>query len=262
MDDKDEVQITLKSVEHAFDILEVFDSETPLLTLSEIGEKTNLHKSSVYRLVRVLVQRGYMEKNPATGKYSLGLRLVGLASNRINDLDLVAVAHPFMIRLHAETSLTTQLCVLDGTDVIYLDEVSGMSARRYNHMGFRGEAYCSSLGKCLLAALSGDELDWRFNGYKFTRYTDTTITSFEALKAELRDVRSQGYAVNRSEHNKILSSVACPIYDFNGDMVAAISLGAASYLFIPETIRNILPHLQRYATMISKRMGYPVDAIL
>lgn len=259
---KDSSDATLKSVEHAFDILEAFDSSTPLLTLKEISEKTNLHKSSVYRLVHVLTKRGFLEKNIASGKYGLGIRLVGLASNRINDLELVAEAHPLMLRLHSETSLTTQLCVLDGTDVIYLDEVSGSTARRYNNMGFRSEAHCSSMGKCLLASLSGEELDWRYSGYKFTRYTDTTLTSYEALKSELREIRRQGYALNRAEQNAILSSVACPIYDYNGDVIAAISLGAASYLFIPETIQNILPHLQRYALMISKRMGYSVDITL
>lgn len=253
---------TLRSVEHAFDILEAFDSSSPALSMAEIARKTGLHKSSVYRLTHVLLSRGYLDKSPVTGKYCLGLRLVGLASNRINDVELVAEAHPLMLRLNAETALTTQLCVLDGTEVVYLDEVSATAGRRYNNMGFRGEAYCSSLGKCLLAALSGEELDWRFSGYKFVRYTPTTITSYEELKAQLREVRIQGYAMNRAEQNELLSSVACPIYDYTGNIIAAISLGAASYLFIPETIEKILPHLRWYAMMISKRMGYAVDITL
>ena len=253
---------TLQTVEHTFDILEAFNSTAPLLSLSELSAKTGLHKSSVYRIVKVLSSRGYLELDRVTKKYSLGLRLVDLASNRINDLELLTEAHTLMLRLHAETSLTTQLCVLDGTDVVYLDEVNSASVRHYTNMGYRGEAYCSSLGKCLLSSLPADELEWRFTGYKFTRYTDTTITSFEKLRAELREIRKQGYAVNRGEKEAILSSVACPIYDYNGNMIAAISLGAASFLLVPETIRNLLPHLQRYAKMISKKMGYPIDISL
>ena len=70
------------------------------------------------------------------------------------------------------------------------------------------------------------------------------------------------YAINHGEQDEILSSIACPIFDYNGNMIAAISLGAASYLIVPETINNLLPHLRRYANMISKRMGYQIDVNL
>lgn len=253
---------TLSSVEHAFDVLELFDGTSALLSLSDIEQLTGLHKSSVYRLVQVLAKRGYLEKDLSTKKYRLGVRIIGLASRRINDLDLVAEAHPLMLRLHSETTLTSQLCILDGTEVVYIDEVSSPENRRHTYMGFRDAAYCSSLGKCLLASLSGEELAWRFRDYRFIKYTENTITSFERLKSELKDVRKNGYALNNGERNAILSSIACPIYNYNGEVIAAISLGASSYLFVPETINNILPHLQRYSSMISKRLGYPIDITL
>ena len=252
----------LSTVEHALNILELFDGSSALLSLSDITKKTGLHKSSVYRIVNVLTSRQYLEKDSTTKKYRLGLAIVGLASRRINDLDLVSEAHPLMLRLNAETSLTSQLCVLDGTEVIYVDEVNSAEARRYSNMGFRDAAHASSMGKCLLAALSRDELEWRYTGYHFIRYTDKTISSLDALKTELREVRIRGYATNYGERNPILSSIACPIYNYNSEIIAAISLGASSYLIVPETINNILPHLQRYALMISKRMGYPTDATL
>lgn len=255
-------QPTLKTLEHALNILEIFDPSYPLHSIASIAERTGIHRSSVYRIVKLLTQRGYLEYNPTTHQYGLGLSVVKLASNRINDLELLTEAHSLMLRLHAETSLTTQLCILDGTDVIYLDEVNSPSARHYAHMGTRGQAYCSSLGKCLLSALPSDELEWLYKEYTFTKYTPNTITTFYALRDELRTIRRQGYAINRGEREEILSSIACPIFDYNGNMTAAISLGAASYLLVPETINNLLPHLQRYANMISKRMGYQIDATL
>ena len=218
----------------------------PFIPSQTLLKKTGVHKSSVYRIVKLLAKRGYLECNSTTHQYGLGLSVVKLASNRINDL-------------HAETSLTTQLCVLDGTDVIYLDEVNSPSARHYSHMGSRGQAHCSSLGKCLLSSLPFEELEWMYKDYTFTKYTPTTITSLSALRSELRTIRQQGYAINHGEQDEILSSIACPIFDYNGNMIAAISLGAASYLIVPETINNLLPHLQRYANMISKRMGYQID---
>ncbi len=251
---------TLTSVEHALDILDVFASDFSSLSLNEICEATGIHKSSVYRLVKVLLKRGYLDKDVTTGKYRLGLRLINLASSRINDFDLISEARPLMMRLHSETLMATQLCILKGTDVIYLDEVSGTSSKWNNMgMGYRGEAFCSSLGKCLLAALSGEELKMLFHGYRFTKYTENTIDSFEKLKNELKTVRKNGYALNHGEYNSLLSSVACPIYDYSGAVIAAISLGGASYLFIPETIERILPHLRRYAMQLSKCFGYMED---
>ena len=107
--DRTESKKTLQTVEHTFDILEAFNSTASLLSLSELSAKTGLHKSSVYRIVKVLSSRGYLELDRITKKYSLGLRLVDLASNRINDLELLTEAHTLMLRLNAETSLTTQL---------------------------------------------------------------------------------------------------------------------------------------------------------
>ena len=261
MNSDSDIQV-LKTLDHALDILEIFDPSFPLYSIADIAKKTGVYKSSVYRIVKLLAKRGYLECNSTTHQYGLGLSVVKLASNRINDLELLTEAHSLMLRLHAETSLTTQLCILDGTDVIYLDEVNSPSARHYSHMGSRGQAHCSSLGKCLLSSLPFEELEWMYKDYTFTKYTPTTITSFSALRSELRTIRQQGYAINHGEQDEILSSIACPIFDYNGNMIAAISLGAASYLIVPETINNLLPHLQRYANMISKRMGYQIDVNL
>lgn len=260
--EKEQDTKTLSTVEHALNILELFDGSSALLSLSEISQKTGLHKSSAYRIVNVLTKRRYLERDSISKKYGLGLTIVGLASRRINDLDLVSEAHPLMVRLNSETSLTSQLCVLDGTEVVYVDEVNSAEMRRYANMGFRDAAHASSMGKCLLAALSSEELEWRYSGYQFKKFTEKTISSLSALKAELREVRKKGYATNFGEKNLILSSIACPIYNYNSEIIASISLGASSYLIVPETINNILPHLQRYALMISKRMGYPTDATL
>ena len=117
MNSDSDIQV-LKTLDHALDILEIFDPSFPLYSIADIAKKTGVHKSSVYRIVKLLAKRGYLECNSTTHQYGLGLSVVKLASNRINDLELLTEAHSIMLRLHAETSLTTQLCVLDGTDVI------------------------------------------------------------------------------------------------------------------------------------------------
>ncbi len=169
---------------------------------------------------------------------------------------MLTEARPLILRLHAEVNLTVQLCILEGTEVVYLDEVNSFNNRRYVRMGFKGPAYCSSMGKCLLSNLSGDDLDTLFDGYSFTRHTDTTITSMEALKKELRLVRQRGWAINNGEHVATLSSIATPIFDYNGSIIASISLGAATWVLSPQKIKEVLPSLKQTSLAISKRLGF------
>ncbi|WP_368234634.1 IclR family transcriptional regulator [Anaerotruncus rubiinfantis] len=249
-------QNTLKSVENALDILELFSSENRSLSLKKIQEKTKLHKSTVYRLVTVLRRRGYLERDEQNGVYNLGLQLIKLASSHINDLELLTEARPLILRLHAEVNLTSQLCVLEGTEVVYLDEVNSFNTRKYTRMGFKGPAFCSSLGKVLLSNLSGEELDSLFFGYHFIPYTPNTLTSLKALKKQLRQVRQQGWALNQGELVPSLSSIAAPIFDYNATIIAAISLGASTAVLTPRKIQEILPSLKNTALAISKRLGF------
>jgi DNA-binding IclR family transcriptional regulator len=247
---------TLKSVENALDILELFSSRDKLLSLRTISEKTGLHKSTTYRLVWVLRSRGYIEKDENTGHYGLGFQLIELASSHINDLELLTEAKLLMFRLYAEVCLTVQFCILDKTEVVYLEEVNSFIMRKYSRMGFKGPAYCSSLGKCLLSGLSGDTLNNMFEGYKFIRYTDTTLTCLDQLKEELKIVRERGWARNNGERASRLSSIAAPIFDYNGDVVAAVSIGAPTPMLTDEKIQEVLPNLLATAEAISKRLGY------
>lgn len=179
---------TLHSVENALNILELLSNENRSMSLSKIAERTQLHKSTVYRLVSVLRKRGYLERDERNGAYTLGYQLIELASRHINDLELLTEARPLILRLHAEVNLTVQLCILEGAEVVYLDEVNSFNNRRYVRMGFKGPAYCSSMGKCLLSNLSGDDLDTLFDGYSFNRHT--TILKSMAQSAWNRSTAS------------------------------------------------------------------------
>jgi DNA-binding IclR family transcriptional regulator len=248
---------TILTIEHALDILELFTPEKPHYSISEIIQATHLHRSTIYRILSLLIRRNYLEKSSYKGYYTLGIRLISLASTRINDLELITEARPFMFRLYSITGLGSQLCILDGTEVLYLDEVNSLNIRKYTYRGVTGPAYCSSLGKCLLAALSRDELERLFKDYPFKQFTPTTITSLNRLEKELRRVRRQGYAINTGEYSASLASIAVPIYDYNGDTCAAISLGIhISSGIITSRISELLPHLKNASMEISKRLGY------
>ena len=96
MNSDSDIQV-LKTLDHALDILEIFDPSFPLYSIADIAKKTGVHKSSVYRIVKLLAKRGYLECNSSTHQYGLGLSVVKLASNRINDLELLTEAHSIML---------------------------------------------------------------------------------------------------------------------------------------------------------------------
>jgi IclR family KDG regulon transcriptional repressor len=245
----------VQSIDRALDVLELLSAEQRSLSITEIAEKTRLHKTTAHRILCSLRSRGYIEKKEGKNGYELGMKIIHLASAKINDLELLTESRAILTRFQLEVNLGVQLGVLDGADVVYVDEIDGTIHRKYTRMGFRSPAYCSSLGKCLLAGLSGEKLEELFHRMKLIRYTATTICDWETLRAELRVVREQGWALNNGEHDINLRSVAAPIYDYNGDVIAAINAGGHSTSLTEERIAELVPMVKKTALLISNKLG-------
>lgn len=248
---------TLKTLENALNILELFAYGNPSLSLADIRQQTGLHKSTVYRCVSVLSKRGYLEKDMTSNKYRLGLGIIHLASSRIDMLELQAESRPFLLRIQAKVNCSVHLCVLDRTDIIFLDIIDNFSVRSSSVAGsHRTPAYCSSGGKCLLSSLSGEIIDTLYENYEFVRYTDTTITSLQELKLALKTIRPQGFAINRGEMEPQTGSIAVPVFDYTGNAIASVGAGMHMDRMDEAMIHKILPYLKQTATNISKSLGY------
>lgn len=247
---------TVQSIDRALDIIELLSTEHTSLGLTDIANKVGLHKSTVYRIISVLLNRQYLSKDEKNGHYTIGIKLIQVACHRINDLELLTEARPFLWRLQGETNLTVQLGVLDGLDVVYLDEVNGVTMRKFANVGYHSPAYCSSLGKCLLTGLSGEKLDRLMKNFYFVQYTPTTITDMDHLKDTLRTVRKQGWAMNDCEYSPDLRSVASPIFDYNGEVVAAVSAGGHVSCCTDDRLEETASHVQRISLAISRKLGY------
>ena len=149
----------VKSLEKALDIIEIVSNEQQDASLSEIARQTGLPKSTVHRLIATLTGRGYLEKTEA-GSYKIGLKLFEAVSCYINNLELQTEARPYIAELTSHLGLTSYLGVLDGDEVVYIEKLDAVSSvKMYYQIGSRMHAYCSSLGKCLLANYSKAQLD-------------------------------------------------------------------------------------------------------
>jgi IclR family pca regulon transcriptional regulator len=201
------------------------------LGLSELAAAAGLDKATTHRLAQTLVECGYLRQDPATRSYSLALRILDLGFAALSNLDVRALALPYMRALAARfAGASVSLAVLDGGDVLYIERIS---QRRITlsvdvQVGSRLGAHCSSLGKALLAALPPEQAQAAIQRHPLEPMTPSTITSPARLEAELSRIRAAGYAVNDEETVLGLRSLAAAIRGADGRPVAAINVAVSA----------------------------------
>ncbi len=246
----------VRVVDRVFDILEALSASSSPLGLSEIARKTGMSKSTLHRLLFSMCARHYVEKN-ADSTYSIGYKLIETVSLHINHLELLTEAKPFLTNLMRDLDLTAHLGILDGCDVVYLEKMDIYpNTRLYTQVGYRSPAYCSSMGKCLLACLSGDELDEALYHCKFEKYTPNTITDARAFKRYLRIVRRQGWAMDNEEYQIGHRCIGAPVFDYRGSPVAAISASGSISQLPDDKLELVIREVKESAARLSQRMGY------
>lgn len=243
-------------LEKALDVLESLALTQEEMSLTELSLLTEINKSSLYRLLKCLVGRKFVNKSP-NKKYSIGYKFIQIAAAHLDTLELVTTARPYLIQLARELKLTTHLGILDHASVAYLEKIDTYSNTNfYTEVGRRSPVHCSSLGKCLLAGLSGDRLKKELSGYRFERFTEKTIKNFDELIEELREVRRLGYASDNEEFKPNHRCIATFVYDYSGSCVAAISASGTCDEINIENKALIISLLKKTANEISKRLGY------
>jgi IclR family acetate operon transcriptional repressor len=247
----------IRAVERALSLLRVFLEHDGDLSATEISKHINLDLSTAFRMLVTLQAQGFVEQDPTTGKYHLGVTCLELGSRFLRSNDIRKRALEAMDALRNEFGETVHLTVLDRNEVVYLEKVAGLHPIGFmsSRVGGRAPAYCTGVGKALLAYLPDEELRARYPSPTLTRYTDTTITDVEMLRAELARVRVRGYAVYQEEHEIGVKCVAVPIFDHKGVAAAMSVSGPVERMDQHMTEGGIIEKLQQAAAEISARMG-------
>ncbi|NLY74499.1 MAG: IclR family transcriptional regulator [Firmicutes bacterium] len=247
----------VQTIERTLDIIELLATAKEGLGVTEIGRKIGLHKSTVYRLLNALAKRGYIEKDPKNSTYKIGLKFIEISGLFLKKLELKTEALPYMRKLAEIIGQPVHLAILEGTEVIYIEKVELVnSIRMYSQIGKRVPAYCSAIGKILLAGLNPEALREVLENIKFERLTPNTITTKKELLRELESVKEKGWAVDNEEHEPDIRCIAAPIIDYTGKIIAAVSVSGESRIINPESDFEIAGHVVETAASISKRMGY------
>jgi IclR family transcriptional regulator, pca regulon regulatory protein len=249
-----------QSLERGLAILGCFTPKRPVLGIADIADDLGMSRSTTHRYVITLVALGYLEQG-ASRKYRLGLRVTDLGMSALNSTGLREHAHPYLEELRQRTSYTTSLGVLDGLDVLYVDRVRSFRRGQGKidmdlHSGSRVPAYCTSMGKLLLASLPESEQRDLIAQMKLTKRGPNTITSKKALREELDEIREAGFAVDDQEFAPEVFAISAPVRN-DTRVVAAAGLSASSSMISLEELVDALgPHLVSTADRISARLGY------
>ena len=248
---------SVQSLNRALDMLEALGTHKDGLGITALARATGLSKSTAHRLAATLVERGFVEQTLQGGGYRLGLKYIEIASYYINTLELQTEARPYLREITADLGLTAHLGILDGHEVVYVEKLDILPGiRLYSQIGLRVPSYCSSLGKCLLSGLSGEELQILMGGCAFERYTERTLPGLEALRQELRKVRAQVWAIDDEEYEPGHRCVGAPIFDYRGDVVAAVSASGPVTLLDDALLPRVVEKVKAAARKISQRLGY------
>ncbi len=248
---------TLNSVRNALRLLCSFTLNEPELGVSELARRLGVGKSTVHRLLGTLKEEGFVEQNAVTGRYGLGLRLLDLGAQAAARLDLHEAASPYVEDLRNRTGETVHIAVLDGHEVVYVERrESPRTLRLFGQIGRRNSAHCTSTGKVMLAYLAPAALDRLLEGRVLEARTVYTITDPARLREELGKIRNRGYGTNVNESELGIASIAAPIRDAHGDVIAAISVAGPLPRFEGQPARAFVVATVDAARGISERLGY------
>ena len=224
---------------------------------SELLAQSGHPKATLYRLVQTLVNQHMLTHDAQTGAYSLGMRLVRLAHAAWSQAALAPIARQHLDKLARMAGETVHLAQLDAGQVLYVDKRNAAQpVVMFSQAGKIGPAYCTGVGKAMLAHLPKDELDALIPRQAFHQFTTATLTSPEALTTELERIRAEGFARDREEHEPGIICVALPILTTQGRVLGALSVtGATSRTDFPR-LEALVPTIRHTAEKIASEAEY------
>lgn len=240
----------VQSLERGFAVIRAFSAASPAQSLTEVAHRSGLSRASARRFLLTLVDLGYAR---AEGRlFCLTPRVLELGYAYLSSLSLTQVAEPHMQQLVADVHESCSISVLDGTDVVYIARVPASRIMTVAiSVGTRFPAHVTSMGRVLLADLGDNEIERYLEDASLVRYVSRTEVDSDALRAELARVAKQGWALVDQELEEGLRSVAVPIRDGAGRVVAAANLSShASSKSLKKVREELLPALQKAVTRI------------
>jgi len=250
-------ETTVQSVERTLDIIETLSEYKTGVGVTTLSKELKLHKSTVHRLLTTLMLRKYVEQDPETSKYKLGMRLFELGNAVLSKLDIRQHAMPYLRQLWRTTGETIQLAIVDQNKVLYVDVLETLERVGVkSNVGERVPLHCSAPGKTWLASLPDDRMGEVLKLVKFEPFTPYTIDTMDKLKASIAQAKELGYSIDNQEYSADLISVAAPVRNYRGRVIACIAITAPALRMSEERVKEMGINVKSTAEKISQSMGY------
>ncbi len=240
------------TVGKALQVLDMVAAWGRPVRFSDLLDRSPYPKATLYRLLQTLTQQRMLRFDPERQTYAPGLRLVRLAHTAWLQTSLGQVARPHLDALSDKIGETVHLAQLDGGQVLYIDKRNASRpVQMFSEAGKVGPAYCTGVGKAMLAHLPTEEAEQQMQQQSFYRHTPHTITDIDALRDELRVVREQGFAFDREEHEPGIICIAVPILTRAGQVLGGLSVTSTTANSSLKDLEKLLPVMRPAAERIA-----------
>ena len=247
----------MKSIKNALDVLNSFTPEAHTQGVTEIAGKLGMHKSKVSRILSALNAEGVVIKSEYDQKYRLGLKILDWAEVILSKSDLRNIALPNMEKLRQETKESIHLWVIQYDKRVCIEGIQGpRSVIMVVKIGSRFPIHAGAAGKVLFAYLPQNERDNLLKNLNLTKLTPNTVINKKKLEIELTNIRKEGFATSFEERVSLGASIACPIRNHTGEIIAALSIDGLSARFTPQKTKKFIRLLKRSTTELSEKLGY------
>jgi IclR family KDG regulon transcriptional repressor len=250
----------IASAAATLEVMEVLGTSSHPLGLAQIVAAVGRPKGSVHRMVSTLVNTGFAEQEPRTGRYGLTLKAWRVGARAAQRIDIVERTRTVLERLRDDTRETVHLAVFDPPGhVIYVAKLaSPRSIGVQTYLGQLSPAWCTATGRALLA-FRPDDLD-RVLAQPLEQRTPYTVTDPVRLRALLAEVREQGYALTRAENHPEMAGLAAPVRDHEGRVAASVGLAVPEYRVTAEVLQALVPRVLRAAGEASAAIGHEMPS--
>ena len=256
MDQQD--QYSSNALIRGLEILKMFSAERPTLSLVEIANNLGVNRTVPFRLLSTLQKYGYIKKDERTKRYQLSPQVLELGFAYLNALQLPEIAQPYLEALRDEVQASVYLSVLDRSDVVYVGHARVVGFRGiYVSVGMRFPAHATANGKLLLAYRPEEEVRNLMQGKELKAFTQATNIDLESLMQQLGKIKAQGYAYSDGEFQQGVRSVAVPVFNRSGEVIAAVNVVASDALMDKDhMLKVVLPKLRETGSKLSGIVGY------
>jgi IclR family transcriptional regulator, KDG regulon repressor len=247
----------MNSVTRTIEVLEAF-TRKPSYTNAELSRKTNINKSTLFRILYTLEREGVLRRDQETNRYYLTYKLFHIGQAYVQETDLKTKAAIHLATLADVTGESAHLGIIDHQEVLFLDRVdSSQPIGLHSSIGMKLPAYCTAIGKLLLAFQDETYLEKYMKTITLKAYTPNTITDTNTFLINLQQIRQCGFSIDRAEYQLEVLALAAPIRTGEGRVVGAVSVAGPIFRMDTEEVRrDLVDRVQNAAMRISRELGY------